>query len=125
MSVRKTASVGGAGSSGSVIGVHVVKTLGFWIALAIASFIVGLFILSPLINVASGSHNVPAMTASSLGHTQPPRPASNSAAGPRTESRRERSTDSDVAITPGRDANQDVQSPAPVDDAGTARTNDY
>src|ERR1051325_3455844 len=122
MSVRKTASVRGAAGSGTVIGVQVVKTLGFWIALALASFVIGLFILSPLINVASGTHSPP--TASTPPSSQAPAPRNHSAVAPITQSRRERATDSDGGISPELENRSEVQRPEPVDDGSASRAND-
>jgi hypothetical protein len=107
-------------------GMQALKSFGFWALLAGASFIVGLFILSPLINVAAGSRSTPqAAVPQATAPTTSPRPPSQpSSAVTETPSRRqEQRTDSDVGISvepPKPAAAPDVQSPGGLDGASQA-----
>jgi hypothetical protein len=121
MSVRKTAA-----PAGTVVGLQVVKTLGFWIAMAIFSFVVGLFILSPMINVVRGTQAGPAVNSATSGDPSPPGPSSQrqergSVAAPSESRGRDRGVDSDVQITTDRDSRHTVQTPERVDDSVSRR----
>jgi len=95
MSVRKSAArTASRDMSG---GAQALKSLGFWALLAGASFVIGLFILSPLINVAAGTHSTAgaAPTVSAPPSQPAPQPAAQPVVTPR---RAEQPADSDVGI---------------------------
>jgi hypothetical protein len=132
MSVRKSAARSSAREMSG--GAQAMKSLGIWALLAVASFVVGLFILSPLINAAAGSHSNPQPNTT----VNAPRPSSQPAPGPAASSiapaeKPERRADSEVGISvdkPKPAERSEVQKPltvdssAPSQDSATAATGD-
>ncbi len=119
MSVRKSLSRTPSSSALAL------RSLGIWALLAIASFIVGLFILSPLINVAAGSHSAsPAVNSSASPAPSAPPPSTLAVVPNVTERKRaERPADADVQITTDKPKTQDhseIQNPQGLDNAGAA-----
>ena len=111
MSVRKSTL---RASGGQSAGMNLLKNVGFWAFMLIASFLIGFLIISPLINVATGSRadTNPGQTAASN-----PAPApSNNAAAPQSESRRRGENESPIEITPDRTVTTpQVQQPGSVE----------
>jgi hypothetical protein len=126
MSVRKSAARTSARDLSG--GAQALKSFGVWALLAAASFVVGLFILSPLINVAAGSRSAgPSASAQ-------PAPAPSHQPAPATSTptltvpqRSDRPVDSDVGISvekPRPAENPEVQAPQGLDQGATGRTDE-
>lgn len=126
MSVRKSASRSAVRElSGSA---HGLKSFGVWALAAAASFVVGLFILSPLINVAAGSRSAAPDTSMQSAPAPLPTPAPRSAAPTLAVApHMDRPVDSDVGISvekPRQAENPEVQTPQGVDQTATGRTDE-
>ena len=124
MSVRRNVSKSGAGDFSS--GTRFLRGVAFWIFLAVLSFVVGLFVVSPLINAASGIHGAsPNPTANSVTNSA----GASSHASPPEENRstqtlppapRRSSTDDNIAITPDSAQRDQPQPARSVDEAADA-----
>lgn len=78
MSVRRSSMKGYSHSGG---GWGFLKAFGFWVFLFVASFIIGMVIISPLIHIASGTNNPPPSSGSTAANQN-----NNAAPAPQTPS---------------------------------------
>lgn len=121
MSVRRNTAKAPSRSMNNMNGgANLLKSLAFWLLLAGGSFVIGLFIISPLINAAQ-SHSAPAVQPS-------PNPSPTAVAAPAAPRHEEekatrRAPDAAVDISPETktpEENTEVQKPAGLDENNAA-----
>jgi hypothetical protein len=118
MSVRKSTLRTAGGQS---TGMNLLRNVGFWAFMLVGSFLIGFLIISPLINVASGSRseNKPAPTVTTA---PPPSPENGTSGVSAQPENRRRDNESPVEILPDRsERTGDVQEPSSVDPDGSGR----
>jgi hypothetical protein len=115
MSVRKSTL---RASGGNSTGVNLLRNVGFWAFMLVGSFLIGFLIISPLINVASGSRGE-VKSSGAAANNPSPAPQSASSSAPTSQSERRRDNESPVEISPDRSERTEgsggVQEPSSLD----------